>query len=100
MSTARLSASGGTHWQLAGDLNFSSVPQLWPSLQRLLTADHSVTLSLAGVTHANSAGLVVLLEAVDRARQTGCTLHLSDVPEELLDLARMSNCEAVLGVAN
>ena len=100
MSTASLSASDETHWQLAGDLDFASVPELWPSLQRLLVADASLTLSLAGVTHANSAGLVMLLEAVDRARQTGCMLRLSDVPEELLDLARMSNCEAVLGVAN
>lgn len=100
MSTARLSAIDEAHWQLAGDLNFSSVPQLWPSLQGLLTAGSSLTLSLGGVTHANSAGLVMLLEAVDRARQTGCTLHLSEVPAELLDLARMSNCEAMLGVAN
>ena len=93
MSEASLTASGDGRWEVAGTLNFASVPQLWPSLQKLLQAGGRLTLSLAGVSQANSAGLVMLVEARHLARQAGCKLQLADVPGGLLDLARMSRCE-------
>lgn len=74
-------------------LDFSSVPRLWPSLEKLLQAGGEVTLSLSDVSQANSAGLVMLVEARDLARKGSCELRLVDVPKELLDLAAMSRCE-------
>jgi ABC-type transporter Mla MlaB component len=38
----------------------------------------------------------LLVEARDLARQTGCDLRLVDLPAELVDLARMSQCEALI----
>jgi len=96
VSDASLNASGDGRWELAGALDFSSVPQLWPSLEKLLRAGEKLTLSLAGVSHANSAGLVLLVEARDLARRGSCQLQLVDVPGELLDLARMSGCEELV----
>jgi phospholipid transport system transporter-binding protein len=81
---------------LAGDLDFSSVPQIWPALQKLLVSGDRLTLSLAGVGRANSAGLVMLIEALDLARAQRARLQLADIPEELLDLARMSGCDGLL----
>ena len=96
MTDASLTASGVGHWELAGALDFSSVPELWPSLAKLLEADGQLTLSLSGVSRANSAGLVMLVEARDLARRENCQLRLVDVPAELLDLARMSRCEDLI----
>ncbi|MBT8430161.1 MAG: STAS domain-containing protein, partial [Gammaproteobacteria bacterium] len=75
---------------------FSSVPEIWPSLEKLLRAGGELTLSLSGVNQANSAGLVLLVEARYLARQVNCQLKLVDIPEELLDLARMSRCEDLI----
>lgn len=92
MSEASLTGSGDGHWDLVGPLDFSSVPTVWPALEKALQAGHGVTLSLSGVSHANSAGLVMLVEALDLARRRGQDLKLRDVPAELLDLAGMSGC--------
>lgn len=96
MSDASLTESGDARWELAGALNFSSVPQLWPALEELVRAGGSLTLSLSGVSQSNSAGLVMLVEARDLARRRQCQLRLVDVPAELLDLARMSRCEELI----
>jgi phospholipid transport system transporter-binding protein len=83
---------------VGGVLDFDTVPEIWPALDALLTetSDSQLTLSLAGVSQANSAGLVLLLEARDRARQLNCRLDLVHVPRDLHDLASMSQCEALI----
>jgi len=45
---------------------------------------------------ANSAALALLLEGLELARKSGCTLEYSNIPRELLELARVSNVEALL----
>jgi len=96
MSTATLTAAADNSWALGGTLDFTSVPDVWPAVERLVDRGGQLTLSLAGVDRANSAGLVLLVEAHDRARRSDCALHLTDVPDELLALARMSGCASLL----
>lgn len=99
MSAVELAAAGAGRWRLAGELDFASVADVWPRLDAQLTRGGQVTLSLDGVSASNSAGLVLLVEALDVARQRGCRLALTDLPAGLLDLARMSRCDALLGGA-
>jgi phospholipid transport system transporter-binding protein len=80
-------------------LDFASVPGVWRDLERLLGQQDSMAISLAGVQQANSAGLVMLLEATEVARRNGCQLMLRDLPSELLDLAKMSGCGDLIPVA-
>lgn len=96
MNEASLSESEDGRWVLAGDLDFATVPQVWPALERVLGLGQPIKLSLGQVEHANSAGLVLLIEALDVARRSGSTLSLVDIPGDLLDLARMSSCEALI----
>ena len=96
MTAATLTVGGEGRGELAGDLDFSSVPEIWPAVQKFLASGDALTLSLARVGRANSAGLVMLMEALDLARSKSGRLRLSDIPEELLDLARMSGCDELL----
>ena len=96
MTQAHLNATGDDCWSLAGDLDFTSVPIVWRKLEKALHAGGRMTLSLAETRRANSAGLVLLIEALDVARRNGCELRLADVPADLMDLARMSQCEHLL----
>lgn len=97
MSEAQLTAAGDSRFELSGTLDFASVPQIWPALDAALRDGATLTLALGGVERANSAGLVLLIEALDVARARGCTLHFSDMPDELRDLAHLSNCDALVG---
>jgi phospholipid transport system transporter-binding protein len=96
VTAATLTVGGEGRGELAGDLDFSSVPDVWPAVQKFLASGDARTLSLAHVGRANSAGLVMLMEALDLARSKRGRLQLLDIPEELLDLARMSGCEGLL----
>ncbi|MDJ0738279.1 MAG: STAS domain-containing protein [Gammaproteobacteria bacterium] len=93
---ARLSDDGDGRVRLSGRLDFGSVPEVWPLLERRLDGGAALTVSLDGVGHANSAGLVLLVEALHVARRNGVSLSLVDVPAELLDLAHMSGCAALI----
>lgn len=99
MSGVELAAAGEGRWRLAGELDFTSVAEVWPRLDAQLVRGGRVTLSLDGISGSNSAGLVLLVEALDVARQRGCRLALAEIPAALLDLARMSRCDALLGDA-
>jgi len=96
VNAAALTAAGDGRWVLDGVLDFSTVPTVWPTLEKLLKAGGAVSLSLAKVSQTNSAGLVMLVEARDLARRSGCRLELLDIPAEMLALARMSRCETLL----
>lgn len=96
MSGASLTDAGGGRWVLGGALDFSSVPQVWPSLEALLGKAGELAVSLSDVDHTNSAGLVMLIEALDVAKDAGCALSLVDMPSEMLDLARLCGCEHLI----
>ena len=74
MSEAQLTAAGDSRFELSGTLDFASVPQIWPALDAALRDGATLTLALGGVERANSAGLVLLIEALDVAR---AGLHLA-----------------------
>lgn len=96
MSAARLKAAGKFRWALSGTLDFGTVPVLWKELSGLIEGGGRLTLSLRGVNSANSAGLVLLLEAHDLAKRTGCRLSVVDLPPGLVALASMSQAEPLI----
>lgn len=96
MSEAHLARTDDGLWVLGGELDFSSVPQVWPELEAALNEGAALTLSLREVERANSAGLVLLIEAIDVARRADCVLSLVDIPDELVHLARMSSCDDLI----
>jgi phospholipid transport system transporter-binding protein len=98
LSGVRISPAGKAAWRLDGALDFTSVAEVWPQIEDRLEPGGQVKLSLAGVDRTNSAGLVMLIEALDVAAQRDCRLQLADLPAELVDLARMSGCDSMLGL--
>lgn len=99
MSDFALTLQGDEKIQVSGRLDFHSVPEVWEQLRPMIEQREHLDLSLAGVTHANSAALALLLEAVDLADHTGVTLHLREIPQSLRDLAELSNVWPVLSNA-
>lgn len=83
-------------WGLAGELSFASVPGLLDQGLKEFDFASSIQLDLGDIDHADSAGLALLLEWMDIARAAGGSLSLKHIPDSLLDIARMSNLEALL----
>jgi phospholipid transport system transporter-binding protein len=82
---------------LHGDLNFYSVPGIEGVFENLLSADEAeITIDLGEVSRSDSAGLALLVEWWKRAQRRGISLHFSHLPDQLLEIARISNLLSIL----
>ena len=98
MADASLTQAGEGEARLSGVLDFSTVPGLWLELRGLIGEGSALDLSLSGVTSSNSAGLALLVEALQKASSGACKLRFQDVPQDLVDLAELSNLGGLLGL--
>lgn len=96
MSEARLESSDGGRIRVIGELTFATVSQLLRE-ERLLEEDSGVLrIDLAEVGRADSAGLALLIHWLRHARQSGREVVFSNVPEQMLAIARVSDLENIL----
>ena len=90
---------GDGRFEILGDLTFqTAVVALDKS--KLLFAKHSVIdLDLAGVSRADSAGLALMLEWVNWARNHVRDLRFHNIPAQVISIAQISEVEDMLGRA-
>lgn len=85
---------------LQGALLLATVePLLKQSSQTFVQLTGDLTIDLAGVTHADSAGLALLIHWVRELRAAGRYLSYIQTPTHLLDLARANGVEEILPFA-
>lgn len=84
------------HTTLQGRLDFDTVPILWKSLQQQIRKTPHLTLDLSQVEYADSAALVLLLQAQEEVNLHSGKLTLQNIPRDLLDLAKLSNIDHIL----
>ena len=97
MSDASLNVNADGLAELQGALDFHSVPLLWPQLKALIERGEALQVSLAQVSSTNSAALALLTEAASLARSRSVELQFSDLPQDLLDIAELSNAAQLIG---
>lgn len=98
MSGVELVAQEAGQFALIGALDFSTVDEVLPSGLAMLEGKGPLVLDLAGVTRANSAGLVLLLEWLDQAQRRGRELLFTHLPTSIADIAHISNCTELLPI--
>jgi len=88
--------SGDGRAALAGALNIATVGRLLPRGVASITSKQISNIDLAAVSGADSAGLALLIEWLSVAKAAGQPLRYENVPEQLLQLARLSDVESLL----
>ena len=89
---------------ISGAVDFSTLPGLmqcasdfFKSLKKSDAAntnmDTSITMDLSKITACNSAGLALILEMVEQARNHAIELHFENLPETLLIIAKAYGVE-------
>ncbi|TCV92136.1 phospholipid transport system transporter-binding protein [Luteibacter rhizovicinus] len=81
---------------VTGALSFTTAAAVLEATTAELTRGGQTTLDLAGVTHADSAGLACLLAVLASARSQGRTLTVSNVPAGLHALAQVSGVDQLV----
>jgi phospholipid transport system transporter-binding protein len=84
---------------LSGRMTFQTVPQFLAHTDEWLRdGSKTVTIDLQGVTLADSAGLALLLEWLQRARAEGREMVFANIPDQVRDLIRVSGLTQVFGL--
>ncbi len=86
----------GGHYRIAGELTFETVPEIWQRHDRFAADGDTVTVDLAGVTRADSAGLVLLVEWLRAAQHQHKQIRFQNIPGPLLAIAKVSSLDTLL----
>lgn len=97
MSHSQWQKAQADRYQILGELNRDSVPELWTELQQWQPESSNVDVSLEQVKRVDSAGMVMLIHLIEHAKKQNCHIMLSFVPKQLKMLFQLSNVEEYLG---
>ena len=92
----KIVSAGNGRVEIAGDLTFETVAELRERGAEVLQCNGDVTLDLNAVTRADSAGLALMVEWLREARNRETGLHVVNMPDQMLAIARMSKLDGVL----
>jgi phospholipid transport system transporter-binding protein len=81
---------GAGRFIVDGDLTFHTIDKKTASGFAFLASAKQITMDLGGVGNADSAGLALMLEWIKQARQKKVQLRFKNIPEQLLNLAKLS----------
>jgi phospholipid transport system transporter-binding protein len=97
---AAFEVQGGDRSRVLGALRFGTVSALLRYGATAIGDGHAAVIDLSAVSASDSSGLALLIEWLSVAKQARRALRYENVPEQLKELARLSDVESLLlGVA-
>ncbi len=90
---------GNGRFAVLGDLSFQTAAMVLEESKSLFDEYASIELDLAGVKRADSAGLALLLEWVNWARNHVREIRFQNIPRQLVSIAQISEVEEMLYMA-
>ncbi len=95
-SAAAFEELGGDRSRLAGTLHFDTVSALLAPGAEAISNGRAAVIDLSGVSESDSSGLALLIEWLSVAREARRELRYENVPEQIQELARLSDVEGLL----
>jgi phospholipid transport system transporter-binding protein len=93
MSKLSIVKEGKGSFIVDGDLTFAAMDKKTLKSFGFLTATKQITIDLGGVGNADSAGLALMIEWVKMTRSKRVQLRFRNIPEQLLNLAKLSGLD-------
>jgi phospholipid transport system transporter-binding protein len=81
---------------VVGALTFETVPDLYQNSANWFQGAGELTLDLAQVERADSAGLALLIEWLRRAKAANLTLRFANIPTQVQTLIRINGLQDAL----
>jgi phospholipid transport system transporter-binding protein len=98
MSDVTIKGANG-EYEIHGELSFDTVADLWRDGINLFDGGDDVYIDLRGVTRSDSAGLVLLVEWMRCLRERQRQIHFANIPQQMLDIARVSSLDNILPIS-
>ena len=99
MQTINVSSPNKGTFLLSGELNRASVNKSWPTSVadiKQAASQQPVILDLVGITQVDTAGLAWLINLLRDCQSQNIQFILCNVPETLINLAKISDVEGFL----
>lgn len=90
MSRPNIIDKGAGHYLVEGDLTFATIDKRTVKAMNFLATAKEITIDLSQVANTDSAGLALMIEWIRYCRAKRTQLRFSNVPKQLLSLARLS----------
>lgn len=87
---------GGGRFEILGELSFQTAATALEKSKAVFSKHSIIEIDLAGVTRADSAGLALMLEWVNRARNNAHDLRFTNIPAQIISIAQISEVEDML----
>ncbi len=85
---------------LSGEMNFVSTPRIYRELEsRFSVSGPTLNIDLAGVRHADSSGLALLIEWQAMVNRLDRQLHIINAPANLLRLAKLCEADKLMDIS-
>jgi len=92
----QLEDRGGGRFAIRGDLGFQTVVMALEESKSLFSDHGTIEIDLAGVQRADSAGLALMLEWVNWARNSAREVKFRNIPAQIISIAQISEVEDML----
>ena len=96
MTGPAITAAGDGRFIVSGELTFATVAALQRESVRVFAGNEELLVDLDDVAAADSAGLALLVDWTAAARQQGRHICFTNMPAQLLAIARVSGLDEVL----
>ena len=97
MSAVRFENNNDNVYQIIGELNMATVPQLQQDMAGLFkTANDSLVIDLAEVSRSDSAGLALLLEWLAQAKHNNTSITFQNLPEQMQAIIKVSGLDELI----
>lgn len=87
-------------YAIEGELNMQTVPAVSQELEKLFSGLKStrITFDLASISRSDSAGVALLVDLMQQAKQAELTLSLSHLPSQMKAIAGISGLLEILPI--
>ena len=85
---------------ISGELSLATVSEALSKSPHLFKNGSQITVDLINVSHADSAGIALLIEWLGMANHQTKKLEYRNIPKQMLAIARISGLESVLTSKN
>jgi len=90
VSQLNIIKQGNGHFVIDGDLTFATIDQQTLKSFSFLKTAKEITIDLGNVSCTDSAGLALMIEWIKYARHNRTHTTFKNIPEQLLNLAKLS----------
>ena len=98
--TSNIKEISAGEFAIEGELNMQTVPAVSAELENLFAKNgcDNINFDLASVTRSDSAGVALLVELMQRARQANVQLSFKHLPQQMQDISSVSGLTSILPI--